>query len=329
MALSNWRASALYGAGATVALCLSGLKAAVDAEVAANPSTHLWTVADYSAPNGTLVLKPSVNAASGVGARRVMFFGGQVPNTAAIGGQTADVGWLYCGVAPTANVDAPQQSYTVGAPFTTGVWVAGGMVCNPAVAPALANVQYFELDQGIVLSLQTALFNATQSQRTAMVGQLAVSLDGATLYDFANGSGGRWNSSPENMHTGLHESDCGTFPDSNPVQAVAAGYAACRYNDPIDGVVVCTRVQTLSANYTPAQHQTDALRTSGSSRYFLPIPMMQVILPRLKMKMRQMAIGVEGIHAETMSSVAGVQAIKLGERGDTQGQGPWLTNLQA
>lgn len=331
MTLSNWRKSADYATSAnTVAAWLAGLKALVDAEVAANPTTALWQVSDYSAVNGTLVIKPTTNAASGVGARRVMFFGGAAPHATAVGGQTG-MGSTYvcCGVAPTANVDAPQQSFSAGAPFTTGLWIPGGGIVSPSVSGAEV-LSYFELDQGIVVaSRRTTMLLTSGNVGSAILGQMAVSMDGVTLTDFANGSSGVWTADAEGDHSQQNSTNNGPFA-TGPSGNLNGPYGQNKYSDAVDGVVACVPAFISKGSaWTQAENFTGGRRGDANERYFFPIPMRQVVQNRLKIKMRQIAWGVSGIFGEEMLNDSGVRAIKFGTRSDIADQGPWLTNFQA
>lgn len=332
MTLSTWRASAVYTTSAnTVAAWLAGLKALVDAELAAHPTTALWQVSDYSAGNGTLVLKPTTNAASGVGARRVMFFGGvSTPSSAAVGGQASlSTSYVCCGVAPTANVDAPQQAYATGAPFTTGLWVPGGGIVAPVTSGA-EKLQYFEMDQCIVVTSQRpTMVAASGNLASAIIGQMAVTMDGTSLSDFANGSSGLWTADADGTHSQQNSTSNGPFAFGSSANLNNV-YGQNKYNDPIDGVVAAVPAFVSNNSlWTQAENYTGGRAGLANERYFFPIPMRQVVQNRLRYKMRQMAWGVSGTFGEEMLNDSGVRALKLGTRSDVADQGPWLTNFQA
>lgn len=313
--LLTWRKSDLYTITETLAGFLAGLKAAIDAEVAANPSAALWEVADYDGTDGTLVIK---NTAAGIAAggsanRRLMLFGGVAPNTAAIDGATSNTSSLYCGVAPSAGVDAPQQAYGTGVPFTTGAWVPGGILTTVFT---LDKVEYYETAAGMVIVFREgSMTGATNNLSTAILGALAVTMDGESERDIAVGSAGLWvaNADTTPGGTGLY------IPSANPTGSV--GYVRANYLDPDDGVVRCIRLFTgvLAGD-------TAGIRGVGSTRFFFPIPLRDVNNNYLRIRLRQIGVGLRDVHGSTMSDADGIRAYKIGARTDTAEDGPWLLN---
>jgi hypothetical protein len=329
MAISAWRKSLPYVLGNSVALYLSGIKAAIDAEVAANPTTALWQVSDFNATNGTLVLKPTANAASGVGNRRFILFGGVgTPSVASVGGITfATAGTLCGGFAPTAGVDAPQQSYVTGVPFTTGEYLGGGIILTPSAG--LNRVTYFELDQGIIICIHRDIQNVNNGNiATCIAGQLGVSMDGSTLYDVCSASGNAWVANPDSGLTGQISLATNMFPCTSSPNGI---YAQFKFLSPIDGVVnvIPNFTGATDAQYSATDFFEGARKGQLNERYFFSIPMRHLSFAYTEMKMRQIAWGINGIFGEAISDISGVQALKLGCRSDIADQGPWLTNFQA
>ena len=333
MPLSTWRQSARYPiAASTGPSIMLALKNAIDAENIINPTTSLWQVADYnpSSATGTLVIKPTSNAASGVGARRVMFFGGTtVGSAAAMGNQTGMISnGLACGVSPTANVDAPVTAYNAGAPFAD--WLPGGVVFHPSyMTPAFVN--YFEMDQSIIVVLQTAAMSGlTDNINTAILGQLCVSIDGTTLYDCAMCSAGAWTDRPEGpVQNYPGNASHGPFP-THLTSMLNSSYSMSKVKDLQDGIIsVCTGIQSSTDIVPAANLYTKGRIGRNNERYFFPVPMRGVIIAKTKYKMRQMAYGTTGTYGEVVSDVGGIKARMLGSRGSVEDQGIWLTNFQA
>ena len=329
MAISPWRMSAAYPLGNSIALYLSGIKAAIDAEVAANPTTALWQVADFNAINGTLVIKPTANAVSGVGNRRVILFGGVgVPSVASLGGiATPGTTYLCGGYAPTAGVNAPEQSYVTGVPFTTGQYLGGGQIVIPDVN--LNRVTYFELDQGIIICIHKSIqITNSTNIATCIAGQLGVSMDGNTLYEVCSSSGSTWRDNPDGGLTGSISSTSCMFPCTALPNSI---YSQFKFLSPIDGVinVIPAFTGAPNSNYAQTDFFEGARKGSANERYFFSIPMRGLTNAFLDMKMRQMAWGINGIFGEVITDISGVQGRKLGCRSDIADQGPWLTNFQA
>lgn len=300
----------------TVAGCLSGLKAAVDAHNAANPTTAFWVVSDYSAPNGTLVLKPTAAgiAAGGTADARIIFFGGSAPNLAAVDGISNTATPLYCGLATSAGVDAPQQAYTAGAPFTTGVYI-GGAVLN--AFSSVDRVTYWESFDGLVVAFhRNAMTSTSTNLGNFIVGKLLVDPDGETARWFVTGSLTLWN--------GSNDSSASTQGVAIPASSSVAA-AAARANALIEPSAIIRTFRTLQAG---AAGNLAAARSAGNARYFFPIIMRASESLTTVGKLRQIAYGIQEIFGQTVSTVDGVAAHKLGSRSDVIDDGPWICNFR-
>ena len=272
---------------------------------------------------------PTVNAFSGVGNRRVILFGGVgIPSVASVGGiTTVPTTYLCGGYAPTAGVDAPQQSYVTGVPFTTGEYLGGGPILIPSAN--LNRVTYFELDQGIIICIHRAVqTTGIDNLATCIAGQVGVSMDGNTLYEMCSSSGSEWKNNPDAGQTGQITSTTCMFPCTLTANSI---YAQFKFLSPIDGVVNVIPAFTGAPNtlYSQTDFYEGARKGDANERYFFSIPMRGLSSAFLEVKMRQMAWGINGIFGEAITDVSGVQARKLGCRSDIADQGPWLTNFQA
>jgi hypothetical protein len=308
----TWRPSALYTLTAsTHAAAIAGLKAAVDAEVAANPTTALWQVADYS--SGTLTLKRTANGSGGSG--RIMIFGGSSPNTLAIDGATAGSASLYGGYAPNATADAPEASYASGVPYTTGDWIPGGLITT--LLTSIDRVTYFESTAGMFIVWRRAAMNATSTNlATFFAGQLAVSLDGSTAYHIAGGSAGLWAGSQDSVTAAGASLWIGHGGEGT------ASSARTNFKESAGNVKRCQKLQALGI-----ASNTDRLKDAGAKRYFLPILMPNSDSSYIAIKLRQIAGGIEGIFGQAISDASGVAAYKIAGRSDSNDHGPWLTNF--
>lgn len=312
----TWRRSALGTLGAqTVAGAIAALKALIDAEVIANPSTYQWSVADSSVPNGTLVLKPRSGDS-----QRVMVFGGQSPNTLAVDGATAATTSLYIGCADSAGVDAPQASYSAGVPFTTGNWLAGGIICTASnlSVNTWTKVEYWEHADGIFIVFRKNTMNASSATNSCVGwgGKMAVSVDGNTGYHISGASVGGLVSA---MDTGTaaavgqpisHGAETALLPRAN------------YYETDTLSIRQCQKMFSARVSGIPAK-----MRNNGARRYWLPIYMANSNEDRVTIKMRQISWGVPEAHGTTLSDVSGVEAHKIGFRDDQVGDGPWLVNI--
>jgi hypothetical protein len=335
MPLVPWRQAARYSVSSNTAQnVITALKDAINAEVAANPTTALWQVCDFvtAANTASLTIKPTANAPSGIGARRVFFHcnTSAPPSAGFQGGQT---GWsvgaqiIGFGVSPTGNTDVPTTSPQTAAPWTD--WLPGGHGYIGTYFTA-SHLSYFETDQGIIVVLQTALMNSANNNIiTMMAGQLAVSLDGLTLYDICAGSYGAWSDRPEGaMINSAIAGSCGPFPTHIPSHLNTANTMS-KVKDPQDGIVaVCAGIQSQTSVVTAAALYTKGRRGRNNERYFFPIPMRQVIIAKTKYKMRQMAYGTTGTYGEIISDAGGVKAVMLGSRANIEDSGIWLTEFQ-
>lgn len=308
----TWRPSAVYAVSATtLAACLQALKDAVDAEVAANPSTAIWQVADFSSVNGTLVLKRRTGA--GGGNRRIMLFGGAIPSGAATGGATGGVTTLYGGVAPTAGVDAPQQAFTAGAPFTTGVWVPGGIISTTYTSAE--RVSYWESADGIVVVWRRATTTAAGNTFVFAAGGIMSDVSDDTVIDCSFGSAGT-----------LAAAAYGILSSANllvPAGATpAASNARCQILYPGD-------LAASSAYRIHGMGTGDSTRLkNGQQAYFLPMFMGRGGFNQLAGKLRQMAFGPAGILGQVLSTASGVIAYGVGDRLDADVDVLWLTNFK-
>lgn len=324
VATMTWRNSGTYsGTYTTLATALAGIKSSIDSEVAAHPTTALWQVADSSAPNGTLTLKAtSVGITAGIAAAyRIMIFGGQVPNVAAVGpaGPTLGTGRLYCGCAPTANVDAPQQSYATGVPYTTGQWVAGGFCTGTFTS--MAKIQYYESIGGIIVLIEVTSMSGAASQCSLIAaGALMVSPDGTAQIDCAWGSGDCLVAQPW------------TISSAVPGGYVPAATAAPSGDQPqlmyidIDDTAA-TRGFRLFAPTGSVSGATSRMKRTNKA-YFLPIMIGSVGTGKLGGRLRQMAFGQIAAHGDIVNDVSAVkqaQAISLG--GATPWDALWLTDF--
>ena len=317
VALMTWRSSALYTTGTSPAAILAGLKAAIDAEVAANPSTALWMVAAFDAAVGTLTLKNTTAGitAGGAAARRLMVFGSVGnPHADAADGASANANSLYCGVAPTAAVDVPQVAFTAGAPYTTGVWVPGGQIAGSFPTD---RVQYHETFDGMVVVFRYLTMDTVARLATAFMGALAVTLDGETARDIAFGSTGPWSTGQDSA--ALQQSE---WAPSGDATVGGATLSRANFSDPTNGLL---RVQRAYLTNGTAR---SAYRGPGAERYYIPLVMRDLSSAVCRIKLRQIALGAREPHGTTVSDVGGVQATKVGERNDIASDGPWLTNFR-
>lgn len=313
----TWRHSALYTvSAATVAGNLAALKAAIDAEVIANPSTYFWGVADSSVPNGTLTLKRSANGTGGAG--RIMVFGGSAPNTNAIDAQTSATTSLYGGFAATATSDAPEQAYTAGKPYTTGDWIPGGSILVTATIANSERVEYYETEDGIFVVFRLASMNASNSMAGSFfAGNLAVSVDGQTAYAISGGSAGALVTTNESSGT------AGTgFFFGNGTEGTAAN-TRTNYQESAGNVRRCKRMTIIAR-----VGEQEAWRDGASKRYFYPIYLRNSDQTRTIIKMRQMAMGITETHNQLINSATLTPACtKIAIRSDQVDCGPWLTNF--
>lgn len=83
-------------------------------DCAAEGASFLWTVASYQSTSPRYLVLKRKNGSAG----RLMLFGGDSPNSAALGPVvTANTSTLYCGYSRTSTSDTPTTAYTSGAPF--------------------------------------------------------------------------------------------------------------------------------------------------------------------------------------------------------------------
>lgn len=318
VATVTWRKSALYTNTTTnIASVLSSIKDAVDAEVAANPSTYQWAVADYSAVDGTLVLKPRSPSTL-----RLMFYGGSSPHTDATDGAAAASTSLYVGLAVNPGVDAPQQAYTAGAPFTTNQWLSGGLIAAASniSGNSWAKLEYWEHVDGFLLVIRKNTMNSGTTNANSALGwggKMAVSADGQTAYSICGGSTGGLSSTLDTVTAAG-----GGIPFSNGTESTTTNSRNNFYESETD---VIRRCQCL---FKPrAAGLALKLRDAGNRRYFPPIYMVNSNEDRLMIKMRQMAWGVDDAHGTTYSDVDGIKGHRVGFRDDTASPGFWLTNM--
>jgi hypothetical protein len=312
----TWRHSALYtNATFTVAGVLAAVNTAVLAEVAAFPSTALWTVADYSAVNGTITFKRT--AVSSGGAGRIMLFGGSVPHTLAADGSSLLNTSLYGGYAVSATSDAPEQAYTAGKPYTTGDWLPGGQIILTATIANIERVEWYEHEEGMFFVFRLAIMNTTNAISSFFGGFHGVSVDGSTAYAIACGSAGQWATTQDTATAGA-----GSQWLSLGTEATA-GNTRTNFQESAGNVRRCRKLQVV-----PATAIQDALRDSGSKRYFYPIYLRNSDETRLVIKMRQIGIGITEVHNQTMNTATLTPAcIKISTRSDQNDNGPWLTNF--
>ncbi len=310
----TWRHSALYTVTATLAGAIAGLKAAVDAEVAANPTTAKWQVADSSVPNGTLTLKRTANGTGGRG--RIMVFGGSAPNTNAIDAHTSNTSFLYGGYAPDASVDAPEQAYATGKPYTTGDWVPGGGITSSFTG--LDRLEYYETEDGMFIVWRAAIMNAaTSTIASFFAGDLAVSVDGQTAYAISGGSAGTWTTAEDTQATGTTGMWLSLGTEST------ASSTRTNYVETVGNVRRVRKIQIV-----PATLIQDALRDAASKRYFIPIYLRNSDQLRTLIKLRQIGAGISEVHNQAINSATLTPAaIKIALRSDTQETGPWLLNV--
>jgi len=296
--LLTWRQSAFFPwAGATnVAWGLAAINAAVNSEAAANPSTHLWVVANYSAGNGTLVLKPSTNNTIGLATRRLMFFGGVSPNTAATGGATASAAYLYGGTAPTANVDSPQQAYGTGAPFTTGDWVGSGSIgFNFAFGGANHGCRYFENADGIALMLGSELMAGASVAFCGFLGGLAVNAADTAVLDVA------WGSDSLLIAGGLGPAVAGgrLLPFNFDAPANVA-----RARMRLSAGTIVQAAFPMGMTTLPVEGGGVAFRSASLAMY-IPVVIADITNGRFGGKLRQIAFGPRGTYGDTLPGPAG------------------------
>lgn len=308
----TWRPSAVYVVPSTnVAGALSSLKDAVDAEVTANPTTAVWEVADWNSGNGTLVLRR--RASAGGGSRRIMFFGGVLPSTAATGGANAAATTLYAGVAPTAGVDAPQQAYSVGVPFTTGAWIPSGFVAGTFTA--VERVQYWECTDGVAVVWRRFSTSSSGNVIVAAAGGLATDSTDSTVIDIAFASFNVLSTTPLAVVAGSGQLVPG---GSNP----SASNARCHILFPGDtAATLAFRIHGMGSG--------DASRLrDGQQVFFLPMFLGRVAFEQLGGKLRQLAFGPAGTCGQTLSTASGIIAYGISDRLDTNADALWLTNFK-
>ena len=308
----TWRRSALGDlSAANVAGVLGSFNTLFIAEKAANPSTWQWEVADYSAVNGTLVLKPRS------GTQRLMLFGGSSPNSAAIDSAAAATTTTYVGLATAPGVDAPQQAYTAGAPFTTGEWIPGGSMAGNSALSGFTKVEYWEHEDGLVLVVRSNTMNSGAGNLTLCWGGImAVTVDGNTGISICGGPAGELSSNMDTVTT----SGASSVPFSNGVTGTSS--ARNNFYDADNDVV--RRCEVLFKFRTTGLDLK--MRDAGNRRYFAPIFMVNSNEDRLLIKMRQMSWGISEAHGTTYSDVDGVQGHRIAFRADQASVGFWLSN---
>ena len=329
VSLLTWRKSATYTVAAqTVAGLIAALKAAIDAEVAANPATAKWQVASYATgTSNTLVLKARAG-----GTRRLMIFGGSdVPNGAAIGGANfnSPAAWLYGGVAPTAGVDSPEQAYTTGVPFTTGRWIGGASA--GAVYSGMDRVTYHEHDDGIlVLWHYQNMTGGDKKSCHLLLGGHGINMDDDTVVDVAAGSCGPWiadfdSNSQDTSDWAVNEGSYmqsflpHTLAPSNG-SGTSTGTSRIFYNDPTAGA-------KQGAQMLVPINAMGMWKSQSNRQYFLPFFVLSISEGWLRIKLRQIAIGPAAVHDTVYTNGTDRTARKLAVRGDVASEGPWLTSF--
>lgn len=187
--LTDWKAPISYVHAAADA---KGLITAVYDLINANTLTHV-TITDYSATEAHLEL-----SVDGQPNARILLFGGQVPNTAALQGTTTpSANYVYILCSPDAATTGPDQSYTVGNPYNTsgGVNTLGVIAGSYATQYTLARL--FECSDGVGIFYSNP---STDAFIGGAAGGLLQSPDKNTLRYLALGGGtgpisGTWASS--------------------------------------------------------------------------------------------------------------------------------------
>jgi hypothetical protein len=164
----TWRQSVVYGgAAAGVANWLAAIHAMLTSEEGLGGA---WTVNHYSAPNGTLELKLTTPADLDQAKIRVLIFGGQTPNAAALStGVNADIAALYVYLSLDADTTGPSASYTTGDPYPASVLKAKGMAWVDTINTYTIQQMYiYDCAEALVIRLASS----TNATVTMMVGRL-------------------------------------------------------------------------------------------------------------------------------------------------------------
>ena len=185
LAQQTWRMSAAYGftpvgAAPTVAEYIAAIKAMIDAEAA---GAGTWTVSDYNAGNGTLELKRKGSPTGILATCRILIFGGQVPNAAAVA-PTNTTGLLlatnvFIGVCENANSTGPDASYASGSPYPGKKWTGGFRMFQSVSTNLLKSRSCFTqlVDCDTMLSL---LVSDNTYGRICTAGEIVQLLDGTS-----------------------------------------------------------------------------------------------------------------------------------------------------
>ena len=113
-----------------------------------------WSVADYSATEAHLILKPSDISVSNM---RIALFGGQNPSsgmfTPFVGGSApqASSSYLYMILSKDVGVDTFDQSYTLGHPWATSDPDCAGAIFCGSASTAYDRIQVYACEEGLVI----------------------------------------------------------------------------------------------------------------------------------------------------------------------------------
>ena len=290
---------------------MQAIKTALDAYVAANPSTASWAVvgSDFSISSTRHV---TIARRDGSAGRICLFSSTIVPHADAIEGSSL-ANALYIGYAPLATETEPQQLANIGALWPQ--WVQG----RYARSGSTATYDYFRIFDSLG-GLVFYFSNSETASRMFGAGELFIGPDTNAYYGaFSSGGGNPMSSTWMTSATTASASAYYPFASENPSLGGAGGVWYFDADRPLRRVVGC---------------DPDFLSdVTASRRQFLPFFVGGEALIGFPWKLRQIAYGAHGVLAEQLLEAGGtgqVLARGMSPRRGVSANGAhtmWATNF--
>ena len=306
------RAITVAGANATIAELLTAIKFSIDTD------STLWMTSDYNAGNGTLELKRKASPSGEQATVRILLFGGQIPNSAAVAsGWAFNVNTLYGCMSVDAATAGPPVSYATAAPYTTK-FVRADRICGNTdiVGANTPKVHLVESPDAIAIVLHCSTNTAT-----FVAGYIIDDIQNSLLHWGLVGSGAAY-ANPTNDTQITGQGTAWALPIFYP----AGGYGGAYWNSLS---LTCRKWGRVNAIYCGAGAYP-ILGASGGPAYLMPIAVADGIMsvgatPNFVGLLRQIRLGPAAMNLQTLRNVGGVQqAICAGVGVGNTGYGVWF-----
>lgn len=308
-AIVPWRKLSGGATAGNAAALISAIHDVINNDVSANPTLALWETAYYTT-NATLILRPHANNSGVAASARIALFGGSAPNATAVPGLTTNSGYLYICYGPTAGVNTPDNAFTAGPLFTTGLYLTS--ILSVAFAGVSA-VEVVQCDAGCAFVPRITTPGGTAGNVFfGCAGDLMLEQDALTAAPYIFGGG-----------AGLAVECMGIAPAAGMLETGSTGGRGQTKLSTDVGIVEVSRAISISFAQQPGL-------VDGTRYKFLPIPMRNISSPSLHGYMRQMALGPSsGLLQQITSAISAPDPAAIAiSTSNISGSTLWLTNFQ-